>query len=184
MASDAYLKIKDVPGSSSDKDHKDWVEVLSHSFSMHMPIGAGPGGVRNAGRVNIEDFVITKAVDKASPSMMQHCCKGTYFPSMEVEVMNANGDRNKLIKYTLENVYISSFRSVQLRQDQDGVHSGGRWQARLAAARWLGPRQEHCGGVTQTSPLGGRRACLFSECDHERGVYLSAARECPAPTAR
>ncbi|MBL9043878.1 MAG: type VI secretion system tube protein Hcp [Myxococcales bacterium] len=111
MASDAYLKIKDVPGSSSDKDHKDWVEVLSHSFSMHMPIGAGPGGVRNAGRVNIEDFVITKAVDKASPSMMQHCCKGTYFPSMEVEVMNANGDRNKLIKYTLENVYISSFRT-------------------------------------------------------------------------
>ena len=111
MANDAYLKIKDVPGSSTDKGHENWIEITSHSFSMHMPIGAGPGGVRNAGRVNMDDFTLTKAVDKSSPSLSQHCCKGTFFPTMEREVMNANGERNKLLKYTLEGVYITSFRT-------------------------------------------------------------------------
>ncbi len=114
MASDAYVKVKDIPGSSTDDGHKDWIEVLSHSYSMHMPIGSGPGGVRSAGRVNIEDFTITKMIDKSSPSLAQAMCQGKPIETVEIEIMSANKDRHKLMKYTLQNVYISSLRSDQV----------------------------------------------------------------------
>lgn len=111
MSSDAYVKIKDIPGCSTDKDHEGWIEILSHSYSMHLPIGAGPGGVRNAGRVNMDDFMITKPVDTASPNLAQFCCKGQHIPSVEIDIVSTHNGRHRMLKYTLENVYISSIRA-------------------------------------------------------------------------
>lgn len=111
MASDAYVKIKDIQGQSTDDGHKDWIEILSHQHRMHMPIAAGAGGVRNAGRVNVEDFTFTKYVDKSSPNLAQAMCSGKPIDTVEIEIMSANNKSHKLLKYTLQHVYISSIRA-------------------------------------------------------------------------
>ena len=37
-----FLDIAGIPGESTDKDHKDWIEVLSYSLGVANP--ASPGG--------------------------------------------------------------------------------------------------------------------------------------------
>ena len=46
MAKDIYIKFtkktnsKDIPGESTDSDHKDWVEVTSWAQGIHQPMSA------------------------------------------------------------------------------------------------------------------------------------------------
>lgn len=111
MAFDAFLKIDGVPGESTDEKHKDWIEILSFSFGASQPasVSSATGG-RTAERVNIQDFSSVKVIDKASPMLFLHCCDGKHVPKVEVEVCEAGGNKHIYLKYTFENVIVSSVR--------------------------------------------------------------------------
>jgi len=107
-----FLKLGDIKGQSKDKDHKDWINISSYHYGMTMNIGAGAGQVRQAGRANFEDIIITKIMDKSSASLAEAAASGLYFKSAEIEAMSAAGGdkRTKLMKITLENVHITSLQ--------------------------------------------------------------------------
>ena len=44
MAFNAFVNFGDIKGESTDKDHKDWIEVLSYSSPTTQP--ASPAGTR------------------------------------------------------------------------------------------------------------------------------------------
>jgi len=108
MAVDMFLKLADIPGESIDATHKDEIQVLawswgiSQSGSMH----AGPGG--GAGKANVQDLSFTKYMDKSSPNLAFHCCKGTHFGNALLTVRKAGGNPLEYYKLEITEVLITS----------------------------------------------------------------------------
>lgn len=111
MAFDCFLKIDGIPGESTDDKHKDWIEVLSYSHGLSQPssVSSATGG-RTAERVNIQDFSVVKVLDKSSPPLALATCDGRHINKVEVELCEAAGSKHLYMKYTMENVIVSSVR--------------------------------------------------------------------------
>ena len=108
--SSMYMQITGIDGESTDKDHKDWIEVLSFSMGMADPGGGATGATRRRGDVVIEDIVVVKELDKSSPKLMEKCAMGAVIPSLVLEVCGSATDASfTYYKYELENVMVTSF---------------------------------------------------------------------------
>lgn len=116
--SDAYIQIDGVKGQSQDKDHKDWVELISYTHNLAQPINnptAGTTGRRPQGRAEWEDLVIVKQQDLASPLLAHLCASGNYIKKAELHLMAAGAagtnTRNNYMKILLEDLYVSKYNS-------------------------------------------------------------------------
>jgi len=116
--SDAYILIDGVKGQSQDKDHKDWIELISYSQNLEQPINnptAGTTGRRPQGRAQWEDLKIVKQEDKATPFLAHLCASGNYIKKAELHLMAAGAaganTRNKFMKILIEDVYVSKYIS-------------------------------------------------------------------------
>ena len=112
MAYDGFLQIEGIPGESTDAAHQGWIEILSFNHAVVQPAGAAQSriGGRTGARVDVEDFVITKVVDKATPLLHLFCCQGKHIPTVKVELCEATGDKHAYMRYTMTDVIVSSVR--------------------------------------------------------------------------
>lgn len=113
MPFDCFMKIKDIDGESTDKQHTKWIELQSYSFGASQAVGGASvstGGARSGQRVDLQDMNITKALDKASPKIFAACCKGTHIPEITIELCRATGDKQKYMEYKLEDVLVTSYQ--------------------------------------------------------------------------
>lgn len=109
MAFDAFLKIEGIDGESTDDKHQKWIEILSYAHGVTQPVsGVSATGGRTGGRADFADFSLTKTVDNATPDLNIYCAKGQHIPKVELELCLATGDKHTFLKYTLEDVIISS----------------------------------------------------------------------------
>jgi type VI secretion system secreted protein Hcp len=110
MSFDAFLKIDGVPGESTDKKHKDWIEILSYSFGVsQMSAGSrSTAGAASSQRADFQDFSIMKSVDKATNKILDSAAKGAHIKTVTLELCRATGDKNKYFELTLGDVIISS----------------------------------------------------------------------------
>lgn len=110
MAFDAFLKVQDIPGESTDDKHADWIEILSYSTGVSQPASASAssGGGATSERADFQDFSIVKAMDKASPKLALACAKGTHIPEVTLELCRAGGDKLKYMEYKMTNCIVSS----------------------------------------------------------------------------
>jgi type VI secretion system secreted protein Hcp len=117
MAVDFFLKLEGpaVEGESMDSAHADEIAINSWSWGMNqsgtMHVAKGGG----AGKVDVQDISLTRQVDKATPNLMQHCCKGTQFETATLVCRKASGDGGQLEYVTLEMKHVII----------TGVQSGG-----------------------------------------------------------
>jgi len=109
MAFDVFCKIDQIPGESTDDIHKDWIEALSFSHGIAQPTSAtaSSAGGATTERCNHFDFVIVKAVDKASPKLFEACCKGTHIKSVALEFCRSGGDKVKYLEVKMEEVVVA-----------------------------------------------------------------------------
>lgn len=121
MAFDTFLKIDGIPGESTDSKHKDWIEVLHFNSGMRQPASSTKSSSGGAGaeRVDIEDFTISKLMDKASPKIYEACCKGTHIKQVTVEMCRAGGDKVKYMEVKMEEAIVSSVTSTGGSQGGD-----------------------------------------------------------------
>lgn len=112
MAFDAFLKIADIPGESTDDKHKDWVEILSYSLSVDQPQSAAAsfGGGATSERAEFSNFSVVKALDKTSPKLFLYCANGTHIDDVTIELCRAGGDKLKYMEYKMTNCIITSVR--------------------------------------------------------------------------
>jgi len=112
MAFDAFLKIDGVEGESTDDKHKNWIEILSFNFGASQPFtgSRSSGGAAAAERADISDFSVVKTLDKASPKLFLHCCKGTHYKEVTLELCRATGDKIKYMEYKMSDVLVSAVR--------------------------------------------------------------------------
>lgn len=98
----AFMKIADIKGEASDKDHQDWIIIESMSPPLK-PTGQATG------RRQHKPLTITKTVDKASPMLQRASNSGRVFPTVIIEVSKYGGNRATYLKYELTNVMITSY---------------------------------------------------------------------------
>lgn len=104
------LDMTDIEGESQLKGFEKKVECLSYSHGVSMQVtGDVSNTERTSGRPDVQDFTLTKFVDKATNPLNQACCEGKNFKEALITVArNDNGTIIPLMTYTLENIVISS----------------------------------------------------------------------------
>lgn len=110
MAFNAFANFGDIKGESTDKDHKDWVMVLSYAHAIVQPpsVSQKTAGGRAAEEANHSEFSITKLLDAATPKLYEAACKGTHLPEVVIELLRAGGDKPvKYMEFKLKEVLIS-----------------------------------------------------------------------------
>ncbi len=147
MAFDAFLKIANIDGESTDDAHADWMEILSFStgVSQTASASASSGGGGSSQRADFDDFSIVKALDLASPLISVACADGTHIDEVVLELCRAGGDKLKYMEYKFTNCIVSSVRP--------GGSSGGADTLPLeevsfnyGKVEWTYTKQERAGG--------------------------------------
>ncbi|MGA9701807.1 Hcp family type VI secretion system effector [Pseudomonas sp.] len=112
MATDMFLKLGDIKGESKDQSHRDEIAIsqwgwgMSQTGSMHSGSGGG------AGKVNIENLVIHKLMDKSSPNLMMACSTGKHYPEARLVVRKAGGaSAVEYLMMTMKEVMVISYQT-------------------------------------------------------------------------
>lgn len=109
MAFDAFIKIGDIKGESTDSKHIDWIEVLGYEHSAVQPSGGSQSGsgAFAAGRVELSRFKITKAIDLATPVIYNYCSMNTNIPEVEMQLCRATGNKEVYYRVILNDAKIA-----------------------------------------------------------------------------
>jgi type VI secretion system secreted protein Hcp len=117
-----FIKFDGIDGECNDKDHKNWSDLLSFSWGLRKAGAGTTGQTRRRGVVTVEDVVVTKELDKASPKLAEGVCLGKIIPKVEIHDTTTYGDGNRAVflKYELKSVMVSS-HSVSAAGGGDAV---------------------------------------------------------------
>ena len=101
MARDAYVKIEGVDGESTDDAHKDWIEITAydHTVSQQTVGSVSSNGGLTGEKTDHSVFQIFKAIDKASPKLLDKCSTGETIPSIELSLNRAAGGKGDKVEY-------------------------------------------------------------------------------------
>ncbi len=116
MNIDTHMKITDVPGESTHKDHKDEIEVLSWSWGVSNASTIAGGG-SGRGKAQGNDFNFMHRYDKASPVLAKKSIGGVHFPEVTLTARKAGDGQKDFLKVTMKEVFITS---VQPSSGGDG----------------------------------------------------------------
>lgn len=108
-----YMKIEFIPGESTDEKHKEWIEILSVSQKVTVPITSGGAGApRTAGTPQVSDFTVASLVNIASPQLFFQAVSGASIPAINIEVTrDVAGVSETYLKIELKDVLISSYQT-------------------------------------------------------------------------
>ena len=108
MAVDMFIRIGDVEGEAKDAVHGGEIDVVSWDWGMSqsgtMHVGGGGGG----GKVTIDNLIIEKYTDKATPNLMTACSNGKQYPDAVLTIRKAGENPLEYIVMTMEDVIITN----------------------------------------------------------------------------
>lgn len=108
MAVDMFLKLTDIAGEAKDHKHGKEIDVLAWSWGLSNSGTTHVGGGAGAGKVNVQDISVTKWVDKASPTLMQHAASGKHIPEAFLTIRKAGETPLEYLKIKMTDCLITS----------------------------------------------------------------------------
>ncbi len=107
----AYIKFDGVDGEAKEKSHKKWSSIVAFTQGLHRPGGESDGSTRRRGEVVMDDILVSKKLDKASPKIAEAVLKGKVFPKVEIHLTSTYADagRTTYYAYELKNVLVTSY---------------------------------------------------------------------------
>ena len=111
IAQSGFIKIGDIQGDASDRDHKEWIVIESFNQGLEQPPLGATGTTRRRDAVVLNDLTVTKKLDKSTPKLMEYCAKGQVVPKLELDLVDSG---KVYYKITLDNARISSINTVTL----------------------------------------------------------------------
>jgi type VI secretion system secreted protein Hcp len=107
----AFMKLGDVAGEATDKDHQDWIILQSMSSPIHRSIPQGAKDQqRTKGETTLGDIVVVRQLDKSSTKLAEACANGTFFSSVEIHFCATVGNKQEpYLKYVLSDVIVTSY---------------------------------------------------------------------------
>ncbi len=106
LALDMFVEIEGIPGTSSDPQHADWIEVDSFTWGISTAPDATTG--RASGRPTPQSLLIRKVVDRASPKLYQACAQGQRFGKATLAVREAGDSPLDYLIVELGDVVVSA----------------------------------------------------------------------------
>lgn len=96
MAFDGFLYIEGqkgaIKGECKDKDHTDWIDINSFSYSVNQTNSVDTGGGLTAGKATLGDFTFTQKYHKGSPALWGLCASGEHIKKVEFNARKSAGD--------------------------------------------------------------------------------------------
>jgi type VI secretion system secreted protein Hcp len=113
MAIDMYLKLDKVEGESIDDGHAKEIDLLSANFGASQTGTSHSGSGSGAGKVSMQDLVISKKVDKSSPLLFWFCCNGQHIDTGVLTVRKAGGKAPlEYMKVSLANIIVTGYQQT------------------------------------------------------------------------
>jgi len=97
-----YIKFDGIDGESVDKDHKDWINLLSFSDGSKIR----EDSVSTRYQYDVSDIIVVKELDKSSPKLAESIAMGKVFPKVEIHL---DSGKETYYVYKLTNVMITSY---------------------------------------------------------------------------
>ena len=110
MAFNGYINIGDIKGGMHGREAQGLVRASHLHHSMQQPSAASRSleGGGATGDVEHSEWTFTKHMDCASPKVYEALNKGTHLDKVEVELVRPGGDPLVYMKFTLENVLVTT----------------------------------------------------------------------------
>ena len=107
----AFMKLKDIPGESTDGGHKDWILIESMSSPIHRSVPEGAKDQqRTKGHTTLGDVVVVRQLDKSSTKLQENCANGTFFKEVEIHFCTTVKNKQEpYLTYKLQDVIITSY---------------------------------------------------------------------------
>ena len=113
-AVDYFLKIEGIKGESTDRQHKDEIDVMSFSWGLSQSGAGAFGGGAGAGKAQFQDFHFTSNMSKASPKLFLACASGEHIKEATLTgrkgVAGENGGAD-FLKIKMSDVLVSSYQT-------------------------------------------------------------------------
>lgn len=102
-AAKVFLRLDGIPGECPDLQHRDWIEAASFRLvASALPAADGTPG---PGRPQVDELRMTKAIDAASPRLLEACLTGRHIKEAVVEVLRLP-TRVKFLEYRFHDVFV------------------------------------------------------------------------------
>jgi type VI secretion system secreted protein Hcp len=93
-AVDYFLKVGDIEGESTDRNHQGWIDLYSFSWALATTSGSVKGGGGGAGKVVFSDFSWTQGLDSSVVPLFVAVASGTRYETATFDVVRT-GDRSE-----------------------------------------------------------------------------------------
>ena len=113
-----FLKIDGIAGESTDRNHKEEIELVSFSWGLTRQVvhGGGRSG-GEAGRVQLKQFQFEMRVNKASPAVFLACASGKHIKEATLSVSRRGKAAFDWLKVKFSDILISAYE--QAGDDED-----------------------------------------------------------------
>jgi len=147
MAFDGYLQVEGIPGESTDAVHAGWIEIISFRHEVSQPAGSATSrvGGRTGARVDIQDWVINKVIDKSTPILNLYCCNGRHIPKITVELCEAGGDKHMYYRIIMTDVIVSAVKPAGVANEQVFVRPIEEVSFNFGTIQWEYVAMDHTG---------------------------------------
>jgi type VI secretion system secreted protein Hcp len=104
------LELTGIQGDSLDAKHPNTIDVLNFTFGVQMSSGSGSSGGGGTGKANFNNLVVTKLVDKTTPTLFLNCASGVHLSraTLYVRPSNSTNDTYKLLLQDLTITAVST----------------------------------------------------------------------------
>ncbi len=92
MATQFYVKVEGIDGSSADAAHTGWMDATNWHVGAHHPGGFKHGGAGSLGKTAFTDLSFSTHLDKAWPDMHLFCSNGKTISKVTLQCVKEAGD--------------------------------------------------------------------------------------------
>ena len=108
---DGFVQFEGISGESTDKDHKNWIDITSFEQGASSPSSSSSRTGRSRAAAQFSDIKITKGLDAASPKLAEALAQGKAFSRVKLQLTaSLGGTRTTYYEVELKNVRITSYQ--------------------------------------------------------------------------
>ena len=117
MAISNFLKLDGIDGESTDRSHRNEIELLSWSWGMTNETPASGGGGSGVGRATPQALLFVHRYDKASPLLARLAANGRHVRSAVLSARRSGAGQRDFLVVTLQELNVTA---VQMSDNGDG----------------------------------------------------------------
>jgi type VI protein secretion system component Hcp len=104
---DYFLQFDGIKGESTDKDHKDWINIESLQWGVTSTGSSSHGGGGGSGKALFQDFSWTQGMDKSFVGLFDNIANGNGFKKAVVDFQSNSEEPFVYFKMTFGDVFLS-----------------------------------------------------------------------------